>query len=93
MKGCVSIIDIRGQTAKKWAYQLQWLILSMSLVELTPNKAVYNIPRCKVLDFPDMEKACVVDCQGAFPMWATEQFKVGLKFEPQGNSCTVILTR
>jgi len=80
-------------TAKKWAYQLQWLIPSMSLLELTPNKAVYKIPRCKVLDFPDMERACIVDCQGAFPMWATEQFKVGLRFKPQAHSCTVILTR
>jgi hypothetical protein len=80
-------------TAKKWAYQLQWLIPSMSLTDLTPNKAVYEIPSCKILDYPNMKKACIVDCQGAFPMWATEQFKVGLSFEPQGNSCTVILTR
>lgn len=80
-------------TAKKMAYQIQWLLPSMSLVELTPNKAVYNIPQCKVISFPDMEDACTIDCQGAYPIWLSEQLKAGLKFERQGNSCTAILTR
>lgn len=80
-------------TAKKMAYQIQWLIPSMSLVELTPHKAVYNIPKCKVISFPDMEEACNIDCQGAYPMWLAEQLKVGLRFERQGDSCKAILTR
>ena len=80
-------------TAKKMAYQIQWLLPSMSLVELTPNKAVYSIPQCKVISFPDMEEACTIDCQGAYPIWLAEQLKVGLKFERKGNSCTAILTR
>jgi len=79
-------------TAKKMAYQFQW-ITPFSLVELNRDKAVFNIPRCKVIDFPDNEDSCIVDCQGAYPMWLAEQLKVGLKFEPQGNSCTAILTR
>jgi len=78
-------------TAKKMAYQLQWLTPS-SLVELTRNKAVLNIPRCKVIGFPDMEEICIVDCQGSYPIWVAEQFKVGLKFERQGDSCKAILT-
>ena len=80
-------------TAKKMAYQIQWLIPSMSLVELTPDNAVYNIPRCKVISFQDMEDVCIVDCQGAYPVWLAEQLKVGLKFERQGNSCTAVLNR
>jgi len=80
-------------TAKKMAYQIQWLLPSMSLVELTPNKAVYNIPQCKIIGFPDMEEECTIGCQGAYPMWLSEQLKVGLKFKRQGNSCTAILTR
>ena len=79
-------------TAKKMAYQIQWLT-PLSLVELTRNRAVFNIPRCKVIDFPDTEDICLIDCQGAYPMWLAEQLKVGLKFERQGNSCTAILTR
>ncbi len=79
-------------TAKKMAYQIQWLT-PLSLVELTRNRAVFNIPRCKVIDFPDSEDLCLIDCQGAYPMWLAEQFKVGLKFERQGNSCTATLTR
>lgn len=78
-------------TAKQMAYQIQWLT-PLSLVELTRNRAVFNIPRCKVIDFPDSEDLCLIDCQGAYPMWLAEQFKVGLKFERQGNSCTAILT-
>jgi hypothetical protein len=78
-------------TAKKMAYHLQW-ITPFSPVELTRNKAVVNIPRCKILSFPDMEESCIVDCQGAYPMWVAEQFKVGLKFERQGDSCKAILT-
>ncbi len=79
-------------TAKKMAYQFQW-ITPFSLAELNRDKAVFNIPRCKVIDFPDNEDACIVDCQGAYPMWLAEQLKVVLKFERQGNSCTAILTR
>jgi len=78
-------------TAKKMAYQIQWLT-PLSLVELTRNRAVFNIPRCKVIDFPDSEDLCLIDCQGAYPMWLAEQFKVRLKFERQGNSCTATLT-
>ena len=66
------------------AYQIQWLLPPMSLVELTPNKAVYNIPQCKVISFPDMEEACVIDCQGAYPMWLAQQLKVGLKLDVKG---------
>jgi len=79
-------------TAKQMAYQFQWITPS-SLVELTRDKAVFNIPRCKVLDFPDTEDVCRIDCQGIYPPWVAEQFKVGMKFERQGNSCTCVLTR
>lgn len=81
-----------NMTARQMAYQFQW-ITPASLVELTRNRAVFDIPRCKVLDFPDSEDLCVIGCQDAYPRWLAEQFKVVMKFERQGNSCTATLTR
>jgi hypothetical protein len=79
-------------TAKQMAYQFQW-ITPASLIELTHDRAVFDIPRCKVLDFPDSEDICLIGCQSVYPMWVAEQFKVGMKFERRGNSCTSTLTR
>ncbi|MDP3016176.1 MAG: hypothetical protein Q8N70_03775, partial [Deltaproteobacteria bacterium] len=64
-----------GMTAKQMAYQLQWLT-PYSVPELTHTKAVLDIPRCKILDFPDTEDICFVGCQSTYPKWVAEQFKV-----------------
>jgi hypothetical protein len=77
-------------TAAKMAYQLQWLS-PFSVSELTKNRAVLNIPHCKILDFPETEDFCLVACQRTYPMWVAEQFKVSMKMNRQGNSCTGIL--
>ncbi|MDP2972067.1 MAG: hypothetical protein Q8P64_23075 [Deltaproteobacteria bacterium] len=79
-----------GMTAKQMAYQLQWLT-PYSVPELTHTKAVLDIPRCKILDFPDTEDICFVGCQSTYPKWVAEQFKVEMKFNRQGNSCTSTL--
>jgi hypothetical protein len=76
-----------GMTAKQMAYQLQWLT-PYSVPELTHTKAVLDIPRCKILDFPDTEDICFMGCQSTYPKWVAEQFKVEMKFNRQGNSCT-----
>lgn len=76
-----------GMTAKQMAYQLQWLT-PYSVPELTHTKAVLDIPRCKILDFPNTEDICFVGCQSTYPKWVAEQFKVEMKFSRQGNSCT-----
>jgi hypothetical protein len=76
-----------GMTAKQMGYQLQWLT-PFSVPELTRHKAVLNIPRCKILDFPDTEDICLVGCQSTYPKWVAEQFKVEMKFNRQGKSCT-----
>ncbi len=47
-----------NMTARKMAYQLQWLSPFSS--ELTDNRLVINIPYCKILDFPDNEDMCLV---------------------------------
>lgn len=78
-------------TAKQMAYQLQW-ITHLSVSELTRRRAVYNIPRCKILDFPDSDDICLVGCQSIYPMWLAEQFMVRMTFERQGNSCTCTVT-
>ncbi len=77
-------------TAKQMGYQLQWLT-PFSIPELNRNKLVLDIPRCKILDFPDTDDICLVGCQSTYPMWVAEQFKVDMKFKRQGNSCTGIL--
>lgn len=76
--------------ARKMAYQLQWLT-PFSVSELTKSRAVLNIPHCKILDFPETEDFCLVACQRTYPMWMAEQFKVDMRFNRQGNSCTGIL--
>jgi hypothetical protein len=76
-----------GMTGKQIGYQLQWLT-PFSVLELTRDRAVLNIPRCKILDFPETEDICLVSCQSTYPMWAAEQFKVDMKFSRQENSCT-----
>lgn len=79
-------------TAKQMGYELQWLT-PFSIPELTRDKLVFDIPRCKILDFPDTEDICLVGCQSTYPMWVAEQFKINMKFNRRGNSCTGILTR
>ena len=79
-----------GMTAKQMGYQFQWLT-PFSVSELTKQKAVLNIPRCKILDFPGTDDICLVGCQSTYPMWVAEQFKVSMKWNRQGNSCTGIL--
>jgi hypothetical protein len=78
-------------TSKQMGYQLQWLT-PFTMPESSQNKAVLDIPRCKILDFPDTDDICLVGCQRTYPMWVTEQFKVDMKFNRQGKSCTSILT-
>jgi hypothetical protein len=79
-----------GMTAKQMGYQFQWLT-PFSVPELTKQKAVLNIPRCKILDFPETEDICIVGCQSTYPKWVAEQFKVSMKWNRRGNSCTGIL--
>jgi len=79
-----------AMTSKQMGYQLQWLT-PFTVPELTQNKAMLDIPRCKILDFPDTDDICRVGCQSTYPMWVAEQFKVDMKFNRHGNSCTGIL--
>ena len=76
-----------AMTSKQMGYQFQW-ITPFSVPELTQHKAVLDIPRCKILDFPDTEDMCHLGCQSTYPMWVAEQFKVSMKWNRQGNSCT-----
>lgn len=78
-------------TTGKMAYQLQWLSPS-HVSELTRHRAVLNLPRCKILNFPETEDICLIGCQSTYPMWVAEQFKVKMEFARQGNSCTCTLT-
>lgn len=80
-----------AMTSKQMGYQLQW-ITPFSIPELTGDKAVLDVPRCKILDFPDTDDMCLVGCQSTYPMWMAEQLKIGMKWNRQGNSCTGIVT-
>jgi len=78
-------------TSKQMGYQFQWLT-PFTVPELTRQRTVFSIPRCKILDYPDTEDMCLLGCQSTYPMWVAEQFMVELKWNRQGNSCTGTLT-
>ncbi len=79
-------------TVKEFAYQLQW-ITPGSMSDLTQHKAVFNIPRCKILDYQGIDDLCHIGCQSIYPKWFAEQFKVRTKFDPkEDKSCVCILT-
>lgn len=78
-------------TVKEYAYQLQW-ISPFSASEISSQKTVFDIPRCKILDYPETEDICNIGCQSVYPRWVAEQFKVKMDFDRQGHSCTCILT-
>ena len=78
-------------TNKQFSYQLQW-ITPFSVSELTRDRAVFNIPHCKILDFQDPDDICLIGCQSIYPMWVAEQFKVRMEFDRQGYSCTCTVT-
>ncbi len=79
-----------AMTCKQMGHEFQWLT-PLSVHELTPHRAVFEIPRCKILDFPDTDDICLVGCQSTYPMWVAEQFKVSMKWNRQGHSCTSTL--
>jgi hypothetical protein len=77
-------------TVRKMAYQLQWLT-PFSVSELTKSRAILNTPHCKILDFPETDDFCLVACQHTYPIWMAEQFKISMKWNRQGYSCTGVL--
>lgn len=78
-------------TSKQMGYELQW-ITPFTVTELTRQRTVFDIPRCKILDYPDTEDMCLIGCQGTYPMWFAEQLKVETTWNRQGNSCTGTIT-
>ncbi len=77
--------------AKKMSYQFQW-ITPFTIFEISKNRALIDIPSCKILDYPGTDDICLIGCQGAYPMWVAEQFKTNMVFKRQRNSCTCTLT-
>jgi len=80
-----------SMTAKEFSYQLQWLT-PYSVSELSPEQVVFDIPQCKILDYPNSEHICSIGCQRIYPQWTAEQFKVDMTFNRQGNSCVCTIT-
>jgi len=76
---------------KEFSYQLQW-ITPFTATEMNQRKAVFDIPRCKILDFKETGDICRIGCQSIYPAWTAEQFKVKMGFERNGRSCKCILT-
>jgi hypothetical protein len=77
--------------AKKAAYQMQWLT-PFSVSELTQERAVFDVSRCKLLDFADTDDMCFYGCQKAYPEWMSELFKVGVEIERKKNGCIMTIT-
>jgi hypothetical protein len=80
-----------SMTCKQMGHQFQW-ITPFSVPVLSQHEAVFDIPRCKILDFPDTDDMCLLGCQSTYPMWMAKQLKVSMKWNRQGNSCTGTLT-
>ena len=80
-----------AMTSKQMGYQSQWLT-PFSVPEMNRHRVVIDIPHCKILDFPDTDDMCYVSCQSIYPKYVAEQFKVSMKWNRKGNSCTGILT-
>jgi hypothetical protein len=76
---------------KKSAYEMQYLT-DYSVDELDKHKAVMNVPRCKILDYPGTEDVCLVGCQREWPQWLAEQLHVKMETDRRGNSCTITLS-
>ena len=68
------------------AYKFQWLT-PYSVDEVSRDRTVMTIPHCKILDYPNSEDVCLLDCQREYPQWMAEQLKVKLEFDRQGTSC------
>jgi hypothetical protein len=77
--------------AKKSAYDMQWLS-PYSVDELSKEREVMTLPRCKILDYANTEDVCLVGCQQEYPRWLAEQLKVNMRFDRQGHACTVTVT-
>jgi hypothetical protein len=77
--------------AKKSAYDMQWLS-PYSVEELSREREVMTLPRCKILDYANTEDVCLVGCRQEYPRWLAEQLKVNMQFDRQGHSCTVTVT-
>lgn len=77
--------------SKEFCYQLQW-ITPLIVAEMNQQKAIFDIPRCKILDFKETGDLCNIGCQSIYPTWTAEQFKVKMEFERNGRSCKCILS-
>jgi len=76
---------------KQMAYQFQ-VFSPSKITELSKQKTAFDLPRCKLLDYPECEITCLVGCQKIFPEWLAEHLKVKMETDRQGNSCTVTLS-
>jgi hypothetical protein len=76
---------------KQVLYTLQWLT-PIYISELNQNKCVVQVPRCKVLDFPNTEDLCHIGCEHTYSIWMAEQFHKSVKTERQSKGCTKIIT-
>lgn len=78
-------------TAQQSSYQLQWLT-PYTVEELTDQRAVVDIPKCKALEVGDTDDMCQIACQQVYPRWLQEQFGVDMRARVEGLHCTLILS-
>ena len=76
---------------KQMAYDFQ-VFSPLRVIELSKKRLIFDIPQCKLLDFPECEETCLVGCQEIFPQWLEEQFYTRMDTNSKGKSCTVSLT-
>lgn len=62
-----------------------------NITELNKERLVFDVPQCKILDYPECEDVCLIGCQEIFPKLFAEHLKVKMNTDRRGKSCTVTL--
>lgn len=75
---------------KQMVYQFQ-VFSPAEVIELSKQRVVFDLPKCKLLDYPECEVTCLIGCQKILPRFIAEQLNVKMEPNRRGNSCTVTL--
>lgn len=73
---------------KDMSYRLQWLT-PYTFKKVTDHQAVFNIPKCKILQYDDVDDICNEACMKLYPQWVKEQFNLDMEFQRTGHKCTL----
>ncbi|HEX9907393.1 MAG TPA: hypothetical protein VGB78_02865 [Thermoplasmata archaeon] len=71
-------------------YKLQ-VFGSSTISETTRDRLAFDVPTCRILDYPGGEIFCQSGCQVLFPGWMKDQFHIVFEAQRQGKSCKLTI--